>query len=281
MPASMPSLEGLWKRRALAWVVALLHLSLGLCLLSAYGPTWDASLGDYAYGERILESLLVGGPVPLEPVHVSALVHRAPHPDFELAFPSHQLFPFATTLSAASCRLLHDLLGWLPSLSAHPLAIVLFGSVLTFAMVRFAQRTANGAIGCAAVALLFTAPVFLAHGCNNLKDAPEACLYGCAAIAGWRAITGGHPRAWLWLGVWLGCGLAQKANIVFLPPQLALFAVWWRRRSATPRWRRLLAGTGLAALAFAAVYFACSPMFWHDTTARLTAHFDEILRVGR
>lgn len=270
--------------RWLAPVLAVAHLLLGLCLLGDYGPTWDAVLGDYAYGERNLAALLHGEPVDLAPGTAAPtgapLAHREPHPDFRLTFGWYQLYPFAATLSAASCQVFHTWLGWLAPFSAHHLVIVVFGAVLVFAMVRLMLPALGPIAATSSVVLLFSAPGFFAHACNNLKDVPETCLYALASIATYRALTGGAWRSWCMAGACAAMALAQKANALFLPVQGVLLVALLPLGSATQRLSCVLRGIPIAGATFVAVYFACSPALWHDTLHRLGLHFGEMLRVG-
>ena len=266
--------------RWLALWVAMAHCAMALWLLSDYGPTWDAVLGDYAYGERILESWLHGTPLEIDSRYEPRLVHREPHPDFQFTFAWFQLFPFAATFSAASCHVLHDELGWMAPLAAHHLAIVLGCSLLVWALVRFAQPRFGGAVAVVAVAFLFSSPTFFAHSFNNLKDVPETCLYSFAAWMGFRAMMRGGWATWCAFGGLVACALAQKPNVVFLPLQLLAFAIgasWLRALRIA--WSQVL-GFACSLATFAATYVACSPAFWTDGWSRFGQHIAAIREVG-
>lgn len=261
-----------------ALALSLAYLVVGIVLLPDYGPTWDPVLFDYPYGVALLD-YVVGcvdpAAVPLSP--------RLPHPNFEVSPTWYPSFPLGALLSSVSCRIFWTELGLLPAMVSHHLVIVVLMAVLLFAMVRFLSARLGVAAGLGGGVLLVLSPRCFAHSFNNLKDSPEACLYSLTVFAAYLALTRSALRWWLAAGALCGFALAQKANALFIPVQLAVFlAVSRFVLGSDPnnglRWS--WKGLGAATATFLAAYFAASPLFWSDTVARVKLHFGYILSHG-
>ena len=270
----------------LGLVVAAVWVAVALVRLGDYGPTWDTPQGEYAHGEQYLGYLLtgereyldfsrtLGDPRPPYP----RLEHRAPHPSWPVpSFHWFEAHPFGALLSALSCRLVWDRLGWLGAFPAHHLPIVLWVAVLLAVLVRWAAARWGAAAGVAAALSLLLAPRFLSEAFNNLKDAPEACLYALAVLAFAAALARPHPARFALAGALTGLALAQKFNALFIPPHVLLY--WGLANVA----RRLRGRPALpfpwlgAAVAFAAgliAWLAVSPMLWTDTLAGTQVFLD-------
>jgi hypothetical protein len=261
----------------LGLVTAVLWLAVAVPRLGDYGPTWDAPAGEYSHGEQYLGYLLTGAAAYLDFARARGdarppyprLAHRAPHPTWpQPLYLWYETHPFGGLLSAASCRLLWDTLGWMPALAAHHLPIVLWVAVLLCVLVRWAALRWGAVAGVAAALSLLLAPRFLADAFNNLKDAPEACLYALAILAFAAALA--RPRHWRFAlaGALTGLALAQKFNALFIPPQVLLY---WGLASAARKLRGRPAipfpwlGALIAAAAGFIAWLAVSPMMWTDT----------------
>jgi dolichyl-phosphate-mannose-protein mannosyltransferase len=283
-PPSPPTVASTRRRTLAALAVALAWFVVGVSLLPDYGPTWDCTIGEYPFGEALLHAATdSGAPVRDWPLHPQFDRPRAPHPDFEMEMPWRYCWPVGAFLSAVSCRIFWTDLGWIESVPAHHLPVVAMVALLLFVMVRYAGARLSPASGVAAAALLISSPRFFADAFNNLKDMPEACLYTFAILAGARAIDAGRTRTWAAAGILAGVSLAQKANALFIPFELALYAVAtrigpWRRDASPPAPR--IRDVGLAALLFVATYFALSPQLWFDTAARLREHYGHVFGTG-
>jgi hypothetical protein len=270
--------------RSALWAVPLLYLAVAVAVIDDYGPTWDCASGSYPYGERLLGYLETGDErfldnLALEPVPV----HADPHPDFDGdRLPWWCMWPLAPTLSALCCRILWTGLGWLPAMAAHNLAVPLFVFLLLIVMMQHGRRQLGAAATLAAGLFLVLQPRFFAHGMNNLKDVPLACLYTCAIRASRAAILSGRLRWWLAAGATTGLALASKANALFIPVQMGLYLVvaWVDRRRRGERLPAPWLGIPLAGLCVAAVYFAVSPPIWHDTLASVATQYDYVLNRG-
>ena len=270
----------------LGLVVTALWVAVALARSGDYGPTWDTPTGEYAHGEQYLGYLLTGDRAYLDFTRLAGderppfprLEHRAPHPAWPAAFFHwYETHPFGAILSAASCRLLWDTLGWLPAFAAHHLPIVLWVAVLAAVLVRWAATRWGTAAGIAAALSLLLAPRFVADAFNNLKDGPEACLYALAVLAFAAALARPHPARFVLAGVLTGLALAQKFNALFLPPHVLLYwllsngARKLRGRPAMPfPW----GGAAIAAVCGCAAWLAVSPMLWTDTLGGAQAFLD-------
>ena len=264
--------------------LAALWSVVGLGLLRDYGPTWDCTIGEYPLGESLLHAMTSDASLREAPLHATIGNLRAPHPAFNLELSWHVCWPLASTLSAASCRLFWTELDWMPAMAAHNLPIVLLVAVLIVCIVRWMTPRAGVLTALFASLFLMTSPRFFADSFNNLKDTPEAVLYTIALLVAARAVRIGGIRSWLAAGVLCGAALAQKANAIFLPIEVAgwvLVSRWMRvpardRERRPHEWRDVMFGLIAAIVA----YFALSPQFWFDTIDRLTQHYTHIFRTG-
>jgi hypothetical protein len=260
-----------------ALLVAVAYLAIATWTLGAYGPTWDCTLGDYAYGEATWQALQTGeDPVALYE-EGSAATRQESHPAFENRFRWGQLFPFAATLSAASCDVFWSWLGWLTPIAAHHLVISLFVAALLYGVVVFFGRRSGLLPAVVAAAFLIASPRFFAHAQNNLKDMPEACLYSLCAFAFFKASSCKNLRWWCGVGVLSALALAQKQNALFLPVQFGITAVlFWALIPSERAWREraFWRGVGFGLAVFVSTYALASPWLWHDWT-RVADHFRE------
>lgn len=266
-----------------AALVACAWLACGVQLLPDYGPVWDPVLAEYPYGECILESLATGQPTSFDPPLRSTLAFREPHPDFVLQYPFAQTHPFTAILSALSCRILWTELAWMDPIAAHNLPVVLQLGVLLFFLVAFVARRRGILTGVAAGLILCVCPRFFAHSFNNLRDAPEACLYGLASLATYLAITRGRLAWWGVAGMATAFAFAQKTPALFVPVQMGMFLIlaWlWDKRHGRPAdllpWR----GICVAALTFVVAYFVVSPPIWRDPIGQMGVYFHHVFAIG-
>ncbi len=276
----------------LALLVALAYLTPALSLLPQYGPTWDCVQGELPYGERLLEYIHTGDErfldllsrEPEPPV-------RQPHPDFSVRrFESHQVFPVAGLLSAASCRLLWTRWNAVPAMVAHHAVIVFLSAAVVFAVTAFAARRFGSLCGVVSGASLALLPRFFADSFNNLKDIPECSFYTFAILSfyiamernGAPGVTGrSRLRWWAVAGAFTGLALAQKPNALFIPVQMLLFWIGLRvlsrgRETSGPPLR----GLAFAGLSFLATYYGASPAFWTAPIEGPIQWIREMLRIG-
>ena len=268
---------GLW--------IAGIYVLFALWLLPDYGPTWDTAVGEFPYGDRLVEffkggderylDLLAREPAP--PV-------REPHPDYDVRRTEwYVVHPFASIFSGLSCQLFWTQLGWMDAQSAHHLPTVLFTAVLLVALATFAGRRFGLLAGAASALLLITSPRLFMHSFVNLKDVPECVLYSLTMLAGYKALTEDGRRWWAVTGALAGLALATKANALFLPIQLGLFYVlslFLSRRTKKDAPRLNAVGIALAALFFLAAYYAVSPNYWRSPIEGPGLRIGHMLRAG-
>ncbi|HZL98609.1 MAG TPA: glycosyltransferase family 39 protein [Planctomycetota bacterium] len=273
----------------LGLAAAALWLIVAATRLGDYGLTWDGPQGEYAHGEQYLGYLLSGDRAYLDfwhgpPKPYLQLEHRQPHLAWpEWLFPWYAAHTLTGMLSAASCRLLWDTLGWVPAMSAHNLPIALWVALLLAVLVRWAALRWGAAAGIAAALSLLLAPRFLADAFNNIKDAPEACLYALAVLAFAAALARPRPLRFALAGALTGLALAQKFNALFIPLQVLLYwalACGVRRARGRPAIPFPWIGAPVAAAAGLAAWLAVSPMLWTDTLAGVQAYVDYWHRQG-
>ncbi len=265
--------------------VAVLYFFVALWLLPDYGATWDTTVGEFPYGDRLLEYFSTGDDRYLDLMRRDPEPRvREPHPDYDLRRTEwYVVHPFAAILSGASCKLFWTRLGWLDAQSAHHLPTVVFTALLVAGLTVFTARRFGVLAALAGGAFLVSCPRFFAHSFFNLKDVPECALYTGAVLTGYLALVEERRRWWILAGVLTGLALAQKANALFIPAQLGLFYVltWWAtKRAGEPRVRFSLQGLGLAGLAFFAAYYLVSPNYWQSPIEGPSLRIGHMLRAG-
>lgn len=268
--------------------LAVAWLGLALLLVPAYGLTWDAAIGEYRGGDRLLAYLTSGDAAFLAsdaptPDAATVLGSRQPYPDFPAGgFGLHQISPLNALSAATTNHVVWTKLGWFDAITGFNLSVVLWTALLLAGMGAVVARRFGVATGLGAGILLFASPRFFAHAFNNPKDVPVAALYAIAAWLGMRALRpNARRRSWFVAGAVTGLALASKANAFFLPVQLGLY---WLVCTRLPRARDAavldLRGVGFAALACALTYAAVSPDVWHGPLDAVTVRYSEIARVA-
>lgn len=278
----MPESRWIW---AAALLLSLCYLGVALLLASDYGPTWDCVKGEYKWGEHILAYLLSDeGDLLDQTSERFRLSHRQPYPSFDgFGFPWFEFWPVSALLSATSAQLFWTYLGWLEPFTAFHLVPLAFVALLVFVMVRFFGRRLGLAVGASSTLFMVLSPRFFAHSFNNIRDMPEACLYGFTAMACYLALTRTRLRWWALTGALAGLALAQKPNALFLSVQMGLFlavALIYQTIRSEKLIHWSFRGLVLSAGTFLAVFFAASPTFWDDTWARLKVQYGFIMRRG-
>lgn len=267
--------------RATPWLLAAAFFAAAVWLLPSYGPTFDAVICDYAYGEYFLDFWST-----LDRDRLRYLPDTLPwfgtggHPDWYRIFPPHQVYPLAATLSALCCRVFARGLDCLDAVDAHNLVCPLAIALLAVLLYRTAERMFGGVAALGAALALLLNPRLFGEAMNNVKDAPMLPLVFGALVCYARALESGALRPLLAGAALTGLGLAQKVNAIW-PPLFAVlvFAALLldaraRRRLLAPRF---LLGLSLAPVAAAAAYFAVSPQYLVDGLERLAQHWRFIL----
>ena len=289
-------------RRA-ALLVALAWLVVALPLLHAFGPTWDAVLGPFPYGNDVLDWVANGdGDFVSHAESKPQPQMRAPYPAFHPRRDSwYTAFPLFAVLSALSNALLWNTWGWVPATSAHLLVVPLAMALLLYALVGFAARNGAGlAAGVAGAVLLVASPRVFGHALSNLKDVPGTLLFALTMFALYRALTatgrgdggaddagrrddgdarvpvGADVMRWAVVGLLAGLAAAQKPNAAFLPVQALAFVVLARvpglagRGESAPRIP--LVGLVAAVLVGLGVWLGTNPAFYSDPVGHVGEH---------
>jgi hypothetical protein len=263
---------------AVSLAIAAAFLAIAVPLLPDYGPTFDAVLGDYAYGEYLLEYLRTGNEswLRFEPGRLEALGHDA-HPEWRLTFPLEYVYPVPAILSALGCEIFARDLGWLHPIDAHHLIAPVSIALLLACLFLFVARRAGWLAGALAVASFALHPHVFGHAMNDIKDAPMMLTVFAAAWAFARVLETGSVKAFFVAAVLTGVGFATKINAIW--PAAFFAAVWLAARLREPResrvpWSRVAAASGLAIVLCAAAYLLCSPQYRVDGLARFVRHLE-------
>ncbi|MBW2525914.1 MAG: glycosyltransferase family 39 protein [Deltaproteobacteria bacterium] len=251
----------------LALVVAAYWLAAAL-LISDYGLTWDEP-ENFGIGHKYLHFYRTGHldltdglpPIP----HSDAYDHPA------IRRGAVSLWPFANVLSAASCELLHQLLGWLDAVAAHHLVIPALLGSFAIVLYRFAAKRWGRGTGVAAVAVLLTMPRVFGHGMNNVKDVPQLALFGLTLLLLYEWISSQRRRYLMAGAVTFALALATKADALLIPLVVLVWLAPEVRRSAwkSVAVRRAVRDAALAVVGSLVLAALCYPPL-------LSAHVDQL-----
>ena len=171
-------------------------------------------------------------------------------------------FAFSHLVFTTWLRILPDTLSW-------RLPAFVFAGLLSYWLSTLALRRSREAAVLAPL-LFWCAERTFFHGHLACFDVPICALWAGVGVAWLGALETPpapmvRPSAWrsgLWLGLLYGIALASKHNAWFLPPVLAVHALFLRdriRALATLRWL----------LVAPAVLFVSWPLLWHDPVRHL------------
>lgn len=249
---------------------------------SDYGLTWDSALGELALGERVVSFWGTGDLATLD---LDRRLSPRPgdldldgHADWLRAHPEH-VWALGPALAALSGRFLF---GVFDPVTARHLSLLPLVLCLAFGVFHFARRAYGECAAIASVVALLLAPRFFADAHNNVKDIPATVLWCLTTICFFEVVATGR-RSFIFLaGLLFGLALAAKANAVFLPVVLVLWACALRWRSGAIPWNPLrLFVSSAAALPFSALaYGAASPHLLVDFPRRFFAHLDYLRAFG-
>lgn len=277
--------------KLLAWrwiaplTIAAAWLAFAVIQLPRYGPTFDAVLGDYAYGEVMYDALRAGDLDTLRDPAIRtspdpAYYGEAGHPRWKRVYPLRWVYPVPAIVSAASCHLFARELGWLDPVDAHHLVAPIAAALLSILVYRFVLLRFDALTATAASLALLLHPRFVAHAMNNIKDAPTVLIVFAALTAFVRFLEHGRGRD-IVLGMTLtGIGLATKINAIW---PLGFFVIVYLTARARAAFRGEVAPLSVAlcflispALIIGA-WFACSPELWVDGFTRFAEHARYVL----
>jgi len=195
-------------------VLSLSYLLIGFVIVKDYGITADEPQ-DFGIGHKYLYFYQSG--------HLDfndQLPKIANHPDFynqfvKVHYPS--LFPLANILSAASCTLFFEKLGWLKPIPAHHFIIVILTSLFMFALFILTRKRLGSTIAVLSVLFLITNPRFFGETLNNVKDVP-ALIFLSLTILFFNEWACAKKARYMYLGfLFWAFTLATKMDGVFVP----------------------------------------------------------------
>lgn len=263
------------RRVALPFALAALFLALAVRVLPDYGPTFDAVLGDYAYGERLLDYLESGDESELRFGPTQQLFPVNSHPEWPLTYPLKWVYPLPAIGSAFGCERLAMHSGWLHPIDAHHFIAPLSFAALLFLVYRFVERRAGGLAALSSVLLMATHPHLFGNAMNDIKDTPTLFIVYAALFAYVRVLEDDSRGALFLGGVLTGIGLATKVNAIW---PIAFFGVVFvlRDRFAVlrdaERRRRFLPALIALPVVIAVTYVICSPQYRVDGWNRFVEH---------
>jgi 4-amino-4-deoxy-L-arabinose transferase-like glycosyltransferase/membrane-associated phospholipid phosphatase len=101
-------------------------------------------------------------------------------------------------------------------------------ATLSFLVLRFLAREANGRVAFMVVLILSLAPLTALGSVLMTVDPLSVLFWTAAMIAGWRAAQPeGTTRQWLWMGLWMGLGFLSKYTNLFQWICWGVFFVLW------------------------------------------------------
>jgi hypothetical protein len=125
------------------------------------------------------------------------------------------------------------------------LGVVIFLPLLLWGLYRLGELAAGPPAAWAAVVAAATQPLLLGHAFVVHGDVPAAACWTWAILWAERWLRN-QPRAWVWLGLWVGLALAAKNSGVYLLLFLALRFLLAQWRGQSLPWRQLGAALTLA-----------------------------------
>ncbi len=260
----------------LAGVVIAAFLAFAVHELPRYGPTFDAVLGEYPYGEDFVAfwSTLDRDHLRFEqpPPHSD----EPGHPAWKRVYPLSWIYPLGATLSALGCAAFSRHLHWLDAVDGHHLVCPISFVALLWIVFAFVRRRLGDWSALAAVLGIALQPRLLGEAMNNVKDAPTLPLFFGALFLFARALETSSRRAVVLALVVTGVGLAQKINALWPLLLFGLVFVVARGLALVRRdrasWQLVFAGVSAVPLVLAA-YFVCAPQYLVDPLPRLADHW--------
>lgn len=261
--------------------IAIAFLALALVLLPDYGPTFDASIGDYAFGEYLLRYLATADEswLRFEPGGLSFLDEES-HPDWRLSFPIEFVYPVPSTLSALGCEVFARRLSWMHPIDAHHLIAPVSFALLLALVFRFVVRRAGPLAAWCATLCLALHPHLFGHAMNDIKDTPMLLAVFAAIAAFSRALETDSRRYIVFAAAITGVGLATKVNSIWPAAFFAVTWLGWKLRGPTSLRAevfRVAPALALATVALLGAYLLCSPQYHLDGFARFWKHVEFVL----
>jgi hypothetical protein len=266
--------------------LALVVLVSTLVTLPEYGITSDEPVIHYG-GEWQLWAMSSDHPDRWKfkqpaPAELKAITHFNTHPDGN----GHYVFPgFPAVFCAAVARVARLIPGYNVIDSVHA-GIALLHALAVFGLAVYLARLLGlrRALFIASLYALF--PSAVGHSHYNVKDWPMTGFYGLTLVSFAVGVVEDRARYFLHSGLWLGLGIASKANPIFTLPTLLLWLpIAWLllyRGGRLPSRRAVLAACLLPGIALITLWLAW-PYLRAGTMSEQWSKFSEMVGfiVGR
>ena len=295
------------------FIVPALFLFIGILTLKDYGISWDEQF-HFNRGQAYLHYFLTGKKnfldlpayPPLRGTHdffdrggESDLYKNAiksekpPDPEYRRSYYLSDLYnfsfltdgfdgghpPASDILSALFNHIFYQKLNLLGDLEAYHLYEVFISSLLVLGVAVFTYRCFGKFAALVASTTLALYPLFFAENHFNIKDPPEAALFGLTIITFFFAAKGKNIKLFLLSGILAGLALGTKFNEDFLPDiVLPWFAVSVVKKEISLHKNKytLL----LFVLVTFTVFFVLWPFLWQDPWNNFLKVFDYYKKIG-
>jgi hypothetical protein len=266
-----------------AGLLALAALIVGLVTAPQYGVTSDEPVIYYG-GEWQWWALGSQDPNRWKfkqdaPPEFRAKTPWTTHPDGV----GHWAFPgFAGFVAAGVAKLARHLPGYNAVDAVHA-GIVLLHAIFLFAFAVYLARLLGLRRALLAAALTALYPTAFSHSHYNVKDWPTVGFYALTLVSLAAGLLENRARFVLQSGVWLGLGVACKANPIFTVPTAILWlAVSWRlvfpKGGELPT-RKLVGALGLLPWVALLTLYAAWPYLRSGTPSEVWERFSDMVKL--
>jgi 4-amino-4-deoxy-L-arabinose transferase-like glycosyltransferase len=213
----------MWARyRDLISLFAFVFFSLGLgfATIAEYGPMNDAPI-KFASGFRNYYFLISGDKAFLDPQDTPKLAKKLgllhTHQFLEKDnFAPVDYSPLVDALSAATCNLFFQKLGWLNYFDAHNAIIIILFAVSVGMIYLFAKSLYGFWVGIISALFYGLFPRLIAHSHNNLSDIPLVFFFSITIMVFYQAVIRQNQKLLIVAIGLFGVSVATKLNSVFL-----------------------------------------------------------------
>ncbi len=198
----------------------LFSLSLGFATIAEYGSMNDAPI-KFASGFRNYYFLITGNKAYLDPQNTPKLAEEAgllhTHKFLEKdSFAPVDYSPLIDALSAATCNLFYQKLGWLNYFDAHNAIIIILFAISVGVVYLFAKSLYGFWVGIISALFYGLFPRLIAHSHNNLSDIPLVIFFSITIMVFYQAVTRQNSKLLVVAIGLFGISVATKLNSVFL-----------------------------------------------------------------
>lgn len=221
-PPYFQSLKTFLMRHHLWLYLALISLAF-VMLLGSYGLTFDEP-ENIGIGHKHLNFYLTGH---LD--YTDSLPQVINHPDiynvFVREYPSHQ-WPLPNLLSAVSCTIFFQYLGWLSPLDAHHLSNLIFVLLLIASVYSFVRRQFGILPAFLSTLLILFTPRLFADFFNNPKDIPSLALFSASLFLFYTWLHQARQKHLFLFILTIFLSTATKPDVIYLFPIVGLYSLF-------------------------------------------------------